>query len=176
MNQTGGNRFVVSPRDLSRGVIQTPGGIFDCAIGRNGATAIKTEGDGATPAGVYPLRNILYRSDRLEKPLSGLPIYPLDKDNGWCDTPDHPDYNRFVHLPHPAHCEELWREDRIYDVIIVMAYNDNPVRSGKGSAIFMHVAQPCLKPTEGCIALVLEDLMVIVNHLDKDSLIDIQPG
>ncbi len=176
LTKTTENCLVVTPANESRGYVRWQDRTFDCALGKSGVAVEKREGDGATPPGRFLIRHILYRPDRIEKPLSGLPIYALDRDNGWCDAPDHPDYNRFVHLPHAAHCEKLWREDHIYDLIIILAYNDDPVQPGKGSAIFMHVARPGLEPTEGCIALEVDDLLEITLGLDKDSLIEIQPS
>lgn len=130
-----------------------------CALGRGGIRADKREGDGATPAGLLPLRRLLYRADRLAAPrAAGLPVEPLAPADGWCDDPDHADYNRQVTLPHPARHERLWREDGIYDIVVVLGWNDAPVRRHRGSAIFLHLARPGLPPTEGCIALAEPDL------------------
>lgn len=130
-----------------------------CALGRGGIRADKREGDGATPAGLLPLRRLLYRADRLAPPrVAGLPVEPLAPEDGWCDDPDHPDYNRRVALPHPARHERLWREDGIYDLIVVLGWNDAPVQRHRGSAIFLHLARPGFPPTEGCIALAEPDL------------------
>jgi L,D-peptidoglycan transpeptidase YkuD (ErfK/YbiS/YcfS/YnhG family) len=82
--------------------------------------------------------------------------------DGWCDDPADADYNRFVQLPHPARCEALWRADALYDLLIVVGYNDDPVQPGRGSAIFIHVAKAGYAPTEGCLALALPDLQDLV--------------
>lgn len=124
-----------------------------CAVGQGGIRRDKQEGDGATPAGLLPLRRILWRADRLPRPAAALPAEPVAPNDGWCDDPGHPDYNRQVRLPHPARCEALWRDDAIYDVIAVLGWNDAPIHRGRGSAIFLHVARPGLPPTEGCVAL-----------------------
>jgi L,D-peptidoglycan transpeptidase YkuD (ErfK/YbiS/YcfS/YnhG family) len=123
----------------------------------------KQEGDGATPAGVLSLRRIFYRADRVSPPRSPMPIEPIAQTDGWCDDPSHRDYNRFVHLPHDALHEELWRQDAVYDVIAVLGWNDRPVVRGRGSAIFLHVARPDYAPTEGCVALALPDLLRILG-------------
>ena len=78
--------------------------------------------------------------------------------DGWCDDPGHPAYNRPVRLPINASAEALWRDDALYDIIGVLGWNDDPVVPGRGSAIFLHVARPDYAPTEGCIALALDDL------------------
>ncbi len=138
------------------------GQIYRAALGRGGVRADKQEGDGATPAGLLPLRRVLYRADRVAIPRAALPREPIAAADGWCDDPGHPDYNRPVHLPHPARCEELWRRDAVYDIVAVLGWNDAPVERGRGSAIFLHVARPDYPPTEGCVALALADLAAIL--------------
>ena len=100
----------------------------------------KREGDMATPEGCFPLRRLLYRPDRESAPESGLPAAAIERDDGWCDDPADPFYNRPVTLPYPARAEALWRDDRLYDLLIVLGHNDDPVRPGAGSAIFLHLA------------------------------------
>lgn len=136
-----------------------------CALGRAGVCPAtdKREGDGGTPAGVWPVRRVLWRPDKLAAPSSRLPGRPLEPDDGWCDAPLDPAYNRPVRLPYAATAERMWREDGIYDLVVVLGYNDAPVVPGAGSAIFMHVARPDYGPTEGCIALALEDLVLLVG-------------
>jgi L,D-peptidoglycan transpeptidase YkuD (ErfK/YbiS/YcfS/YnhG family) len=96
-------------------------------------------------------------------PHTALPREPIAPDDGWCDDPGHPDYNRRVRLPHPAHHEALWRSDGLYDLVGVLGWNDAPVERGRGSAIFLHVARPGLAPTEGCVALELADLQALLR-------------
>jgi len=150
--------------------IVTPDGLFRfgretlrCALGRGGVRADKREGDGATPVGRFALRRVLWRADRLTQPGTGLPVSVIAPDDGWCDAPDDPAYNRPVKRPYPASHEELWREDGVYDVIVVMGHNDDPVVPGRGSAVFMHVARPDWEPTAGCVALALPDLLRLLK-------------
>jgi L,D-peptidoglycan transpeptidase YkuD (ErfK/YbiS/YcfS/YnhG family) len=138
------------------------GQVFRAALGRSGVTRLKQEGDGATPAGLLPLRRVLYRADRLAPPECAVAVEPLALDDGWCDDPGHADYNRMVRLPHDARHEELWRRDALYDIIGVLGWNDAPVVKGRGSAIFLHVARPDGAPTEGCVALALPDLRQVL--------------
>jgi L,D-peptidoglycan transpeptidase YkuD (ErfK/YbiS/YcfS/YnhG family) len=144
-----------------------------CALGRGGIQNHKIEGDGATPAGCFPLRQLLYRPDRVIAPDCRLPLTALRPEDGWCDDPAHPDYNRAVRLPHPARCETLWREDQIYDLIIPLGYNDDPPLAGRGSAIFLHLARPDYSPTEGCVALSLDDLRWLLGRIRRETVIDI---
>jgi len=129
-----------------------------CALGRGGRRAMKREGDGATPIGVWQLRRVLYRADRVARPRTLLPVSVIDPHDGWCDDPRDRNYNCPVRLPYPASHEQLWREDHLYDLVIVLGYNDGPRIRGRGSAIFMHLAAPDFGPTAGCIALREADL------------------
>jgi L,D-peptidoglycan transpeptidase YkuD (ErfK/YbiS/YcfS/YnhG family) len=137
---------------------------FRCALGATGVTRNKREGDKATPAGRFPLRRVLYRADRVAPPAIALPADPIGPQDGWCDAPADPQYNRPVSLPYPASHERLWREDHVYDIVVILGYNDAPPVAGKGSAIFMHVARPGYAPTEGCVALALPDLETVLTR------------
>jgi L,D-peptidoglycan transpeptidase YkuD (ErfK/YbiS/YcfS/YnhG family) len=135
------------------GRLEFGGRVLRAALGRGGVREDKQEGDGTTPAGLLPLRRVLYRADRVGIPRVAVPREPIAPEDGWCDDPGHADYNRQVRLPHSGHCEELWRADGLYDVVGVLGWNDAPVERDRGSAIFLHVARDGLPPTEGCIAL-----------------------
>lgn len=145
------------------GLLRLGGLVVRAAIGRGGITAHKREGDGATPAGLLKLRRVLFRADRLAAPPCAVPREPIAPDDGWCDDPGSPDYNRMIRLPHPARHEVLWRADPLYDVIGVLGWNDAPTIPGRGSAIFLHVARPDYAPTEGCIALARPDLLAVLT-------------
>ncbi len=141
-----------------------------CALGRGGVRADKQEGDGATPKGRWRMRALLFRPDRITRtPLTGLPLRALRPEDGWCDDAADPLYNRPVKLPFRARAEHLWREDEIYDLIVVLGYNDDPPVPGKGSAIFLHIARPDYRPTEGCIAVSQQDLLAIAATADTGS-------
>src|SRR3954466_3737371 len=117
-------------------------GLRRVAIGPRGIGVKSGEGDGITPRGIFPVREIFYRADRLVSPRTRLPLRAIQDDDGWCDAPDDLNYNRLVKLPYPASTETLWREDHLYDLVAVLGYNDDPIVPGKGSAIFMHLAKP----------------------------------
>lgn len=157
----------------------TYGGLrFRCALGKNGvrAEADKREGDGATPLGRYPIRQLLYRPDRVAAPAARLPLQALTPQDGWCDDPGNAAYNRFVTLPFAASHEILWREDHVYDVIAVLGHNDDPPVPGLGSAIFLHVARPDYSGTEGCVALALPDLLTLLSSLPAKAALRIVSG
>lgn len=151
-----------------------PAGRWRCAIGRGGVRRHKREGDGATPVGAWSLRRLLYRPDRLSPPETALPSAPLAPDDGWCDDPADPQYNRPVRFPFAASHERLWRDDEIYDLLVVLAHNDDPLRPDAGSAIFLHVARPDYGPTEGCVALARDDLLRYLREATTGSRVRVE--
>ncbi len=136
-----------------------------CVFGRAGVAeaADKREGDGKTPLGVWPLRRVLYRADHGGEPATALETRAILPDEGWCDSPDDPSYNQPVRLPYPASAERLWRDDRLYDLVVVLGHNDDPVEPGMGSAIFLHLATPDYRPTEGCVAVRRADMELLLR-------------
>lgn len=147
---------------VTGGVIRLDGGTWQVCIGRGGIRGDKQEGDGATPIGVLPLRRVFYRADRGPAPRSAVPVEPLAPDDGWCDDPADRRYNTRVRLPCDAGHEALWRTDSVYDLIGVLGWNDDPIERGRGSAIFIHVAAPDRRPTEGCVALAEPELRTLL--------------
>lgn len=142
------------------------GHILPCAIGRGGAidAAGKREGDGATPLGIWPIRGLLLRPDRVQHERSNLPWRWLREADGWSDDTLDPAYNRPVRHPHRRSAERLWREDGLYDVIVTLGHNDAPAIPGLGSAIFLHCWNAA-QPTEGCVAIARADLLALVPLL-----------
>jgi L,D-peptidoglycan transpeptidase YkuD (ErfK/YbiS/YcfS/YnhG family) len=149
---------------------------FPCALGRSGCTARKREGDGATPIGQWHMRAVLYRPDRLLRPRTALPVRAIRRWDGWCDAPGDRNYNRPVRLPYPASAERLWREDALYDLLVVLDYNERPRARGRGSAIFMHVAKSGYAPTEGCIALARPHLVRLLERLSLRAAVSVLAG
>ena len=136
--------------------------------------ADKREGDGASPIGRWPARRVFYRPDKGPPPETGLPVIGLKPEDGWSDDPSEPSYNRLVPLPCRGSHERLWREDGLYDLIVELGYNDDPVVAGAGSAIFLHVARAGYATTEGCIALAEDDLRAVLRMLGGGSVIEIR--
>ena len=159
-----------------RGTLTWRGKTVRAALGRNGVRAGKQEGDGATPLGCFPLRQVYYRPDRVERPVTALPVSVLTPSDGWCDDPADRAYNTFVALPYPAHTESLFRDDHLYDLMVVLGYNDAPPVPRKGSAVFMHLAREDYAPTDGCIALGRDDLLDILRTASEDTLLCMRGG
>lgn len=161
----------VRPSDDGWRAVLDDGRAWPCVVGRGGVVpaARKGEGDGATPAGAWPVRALRYRPDRLTPPATGLPVRPLRPADGWCDDPDDPNYNQAVTLPFAAGHEALWRDDHLYDLVAMLGYNDDPPEAGKGSAIFLHLAPPDSGPTAGCVALARPALETVLSAMEPGS-------
>jgi L,D-peptidoglycan transpeptidase YkuD (ErfK/YbiS/YcfS/YnhG family) len=144
-------------------------------LGRGGCRARKREGDGATPIGRWLMRKVLYRADRVGRPHTLLPSAPIRSDAGWCDALWDRNYNRPIRHPYPASAEHLWRQDGLYDVLVVLGYNDRPRVRGLGSAIFLHVARNAGAPTEGCIAVARTHLLRLLRRLAPGAHLSVLP-
>jgi len=149
----------------TNGHMMVQGHELRCALGRSGVrpAAAKREGDGATPAGIWPIRRLLFRPDAGPAPRTRLAATPIQPNDGWCDDPGDVLYNQQVSLPHTASAETLWRSDRLYDRVVVLGYNDDPIIAGAGSAIFLHLAKPDYGATEGCVALADADMTTLLG-------------
>ena len=151
---------------MSDGRFDLGGKIVRCALGRSGVKAArdKREGDGASPLGIWPIRRVLYRPDRSPPPKTALSVLEIKPADGWCDAPSDPAYNSPVRLPYPASAEHLWRDDHVYDIVVVLGHNDDPPRAGYGSAIFLHLARDDYSPTQGCVALARSDMAIFLDR------------
>lgn len=152
---------------VRRGLLVAGGVQLPCAIGRGGVTRRKREGDGGSPAGALRVIGGFFRADRQPRPRSAVPLRPLRRNDGWGDESGHPLYNR--PLRRPARCghEAMWRDDGLYDVVLVLDYNIQPRRAARGSAIFAHCAHPDLAPTAGCVALRPADMRRLLPRLAR---------
>jgi L,D-peptidoglycan transpeptidase YkuD (ErfK/YbiS/YcfS/YnhG family) len=147
--------------------------VFPVAIGRGGVRSVKREGDGATPSGHWRVREIFYRPDRIRRPFAKMSLKAIRPSDGWCDAMHDRNYNRKVKLPYPASHERLWRNDNLYDLVVVLDYNIAPRVKGLGSAIFMHVARRGLAPTEGCIAMKREHLLRLIAQMPSEAAVSV---
>lgn len=152
---------------------------FAAAIGKNGIIDAhdKREGDGCTPSGCHRVTGGIFRPDRIESPQSQISFMYNQQQAGWCDDPAHVLYNRHIIKPFTACHEELWREDHVYDIILITDHNTDPTIPHHGSAIFIHIAAEetnkekgtaGLLPTAGCLALRKEDLLTILHECEKE--------
>jgi L,D-peptidoglycan transpeptidase YkuD (ErfK/YbiS/YcfS/YnhG family) len=157
------------------GTAEWRGRLMRCALGRGGVSTAKREGDGATPVGRLPMRRALYRPDREAPPATALACAPIAPTNGWCDDPADAAYNTAVRLPHAGGHERLWRDDRVYDLVVVLGWNDDPPVPGRGSAIFLHLARDGYAPTEGCVALARADMLALLAEARPGDAVRVLP-
>lgn len=153
--------------DRRRGQLLVGPAVIPCALGAGGIVSDKREGDGGSPRGRFRLRGGAYRPDHLGlRPPTALPLRATRPDDGWCDESRDRRYNRPIRLPAPGvSAESMWRDDGLYDVVIDLDYNRAPIRKGRGSAIFLHIARDGYRPTEGCVALARADLLRLLKRL-----------
>jgi L,D-peptidoglycan transpeptidase YkuD (ErfK/YbiS/YcfS/YnhG family) len=146
---------------------------FSCSVGKAGIKNKKKEGDNITPKGIFKLLKLYYRADKIKKVETELKKIKIKKNMGWCDDPESRYYNKEIKIPNNFSYEKLYRNDNIYDLIIVLSYNISPIIKNKGSAIFIHIAKDKYLPTEGCIALKKIHLIKILKEIKLNTLIKI---
>ena len=92
---------------------------------------------------------------------------------GWCDDSRSKKYNKLIKFPFKYSAEKLYRKDNIYDIILVLDFNFNPIRKNKGSAIFIHIAKKNYEGTEGCAAIGKKDLKKILKIINTKTIVKI---
>tara|TARA_X000001036_G_C20616412_1_gene781162 strand:+ start:821 stop:1315 length:495 start_codon:yes stop_codon:yes gene_type:complete len=147
---------------------------LQCALGLNGLTENKKEGDLSTPTGTYHFKKIYYRADRIGNTNFVIDSSIINENDGWCDDQKSKFYNQPIQFPFNESAEHLYRDDNVYDIICVLDYNMSPVIPGQGSAIFLHLAKPGFPGTEGCIAIEKEPLFEIAKNITDNSKIIIE--
>ncbi|MBO9546019.1 L,D-transpeptidase family protein [Caulobacter sp.] len=158
------------------GRFELDGRVLRCAIGKAGviAGADKREGDNRSPLGTWVMREVWYRPDVYpEGPKTALPVRATRREDGWCDAPGDPNYNRPITLPYPASAERMWRDDHVYDLVVILGHNDDPPVPGMGSAIFMHLAREGYPGTEGCVALERADIEAVLAAAKPGDAVEI---
>ena len=140
-----------------------------CSIGKRGLTKEKTEGDHKTPRGIFNFKFVLYRSDKIKYFRTGIRKIKIKKSFGWCDDPRSKFYNKLIYFPFKKSAEKLYLKKNIYDLILVIDYNCNPIKKNKGSAIFLHIATKNFNPTKGCLAIRKRDLLKILPLINKKT-------
>ena len=162
------------PGNRRQGWLLAGGRYTKVALGRSGIKANKREGDGATPAGRYRLVRVWWRPDRLPRPRTLLPTRPITRLDGWCEDPSDRRYNRAIRISPGRPGDRLWRSDDLYDLILEIDHNKRPRVSGRGSAVFVHVARAELAPTAGCISLPIKALKQLIARLGPKTTITIR--
>ena len=143
-----------------------------CAVGKRGIKIKKREGDLITPKGKYKVMYIFFRKDRISNLKTIIPKLSINKNMGWCNDPKSKKYNKLIRFPYKYSAEKLYRADNIYDLILVLNYNNNPVIKNKGSAIFIHLTRN-YKKRKGCVAIKEKDMLILLKLINKKTKIKI---
>jgi L,D-peptidoglycan transpeptidase YkuD (ErfK/YbiS/YcfS/YnhG family) len=146
---------------------------FRCALGKAGIKKKEKEGDNITPKGIFKITRIYYRADKINNITTSIKKVKIKKNMGWCDDPNSNFYNKQIKLPSKYSHEKLYRKDSLYDLVLVLNYNTNPIIKNKGSAIFLHIANDSYKRTKGCIALKKKHLVLLISKIKKNIKIKI---
>jgi|TARA_B110000444_G_C18345403_1_gene369252 L,D-peptidoglycan transpeptidase YkuD (ErfK/YbiS/YcfS/YnhG family) len=144
-----------------------------CAIGKRGISIKKKEGDLVTPKGIFKIKSILYRKDRVKNLKTRLNKIIINKNMAWCDESKSRKYNKLVKIPFKDSFEKLYKVNNTYDIVLVLDYNMNPVRKNMGSAIFIHIAKKNYTSTKGCVAIRKIELKKIVSQINKRTKVKI---
>ena len=140
-----------------------------CAVGKRGIGIKFKEGDLITPKGIYRVKYVLYRKDRVGKIQTKLKKIIIRKNMGWCDDPRSKRYNKIIKLPSTFSHEKLYKKENIYDIVLVLNYNMSPIIKNKGSAIFIHISNNKYSSTQGCIAIKKKELLKLIDFIDKKT-------
>lgn len=150
---------------------------FPVVVGRNGLAwaellngdidmaKIKYEGDGNSPAGLFPLTASFGTSS---KPNAvELPYTRLAEFTECVDDVKSFHYNRIVNRLQVGifdwkSSEKMLAMGEQYNLGVFVAYNSYPVEKGRGSCIFLHIWKDALSGTSGCTAMERRNLERIV--------------
>jgi L,D-peptidoglycan transpeptidase YkuD (ErfK/YbiS/YcfS/YnhG family) len=142
-----------------------------CCVGKKGLNFNKKEIDYSTPKGLFSLRKLYFRKDRVGIPNCKINKKIIKKDMAWCDDQNHKKYNEEIKTENKNLKERLYRKDHKYDYIITISHNEKKT-PGKGSAVFIHLTDD-YKSTAGCVALKKKDFEILLKLIDKKTKIKI---
>jgi L,D-peptidoglycan transpeptidase YkuD (ErfK/YbiS/YcfS/YnhG family) len=159
---------------------KSAGDEFSVVVGRSGlawsldsapesVSSFKKEGDGKSPAGMFPLTFAFGRPD---KPGDvKLSYTKLENYTECVDDVSSTHYNKLVDRLKVGNfdwksSEKMLEVGPEYDLGLFVAHNSYPVRSGDGSCIFLHVWKDATTGTLGCTAMRREDLQKILAWAD----------
>src|SRR5512138_264281 len=159
---------------------QPAGPPVSVVVGRNGMAwgsglgdatehPLKREGDGKSPAGIFPLGSAFGQAP--DSPDLRLPYLFLGTTDGveCVDDTASRFYNRLVSRrdvqPDWRSSEKMWTEP-LYRHGVVIDYNTPNPRPGAGSCIFLHIWAGADIPTSGCTAMPEAELLTVMRWLD----------
>ena len=142
-----------------------------CCVGKNGITSNKKEGDYSTPKGLFRLKKLYFRKDRLGSLNCKIDKKIITKNLAWCDDSTHKKYNEEIKSFTKKSKERFYRIDNKYDYLITINHNEKKIPY-MGSAIFLHLTDN-YKPTAGCIALKKKDFEILLRLINQNTKIRI---
>ena len=142
-----------------------------CCVGKNGLNSNKKEGDYSTPKGLFILKKLYFRKDRVNIPKSKIDKKVIKKNMAWCDDPNHKKYNEEIKTCNKELKENLYRKDHKYDYLISISHNIKKIPN-EGSAVFIHLTDN-YEPTAGSIALRKKDFEILIKLINKNTKIKI---
>jgi len=130
---------------------------------------IKREGDGKSPAGLFPL--IFAFGSQTAPGSTKLSYVVLDEFAECVDDAESSHYNTIVNRMRVGNfdwksSEKMLAVGEQYDRGIVVGYNSYPPKSGLGSCIFLHIWKDAFTGTSGCTAMKRSDLENLLARLD----------
>ena len=130
----------------------------------------KREGDGRSPAGVFPLDTAFGFAPAPAMSWVRLPYMPLTAGTECVDDTASVHYNSVVDRAQVARVDwssaERMREIGAYRVGVIVGYNATPRRVGRGSCIFLHIWGGPGSSTAGCTAFPQADVEALLGWLD----------
>ena len=168
-------------RDAPRGAWRQVGGTVPIVVGRTGVAwdgqlglaragePVKREGDGRSPAGVFPLDTAFGFDIRQIVSWVRLPYVQLRTTTECVDDAQSVHYNTIVDRDRVPRVDwassERMREIDQYVYGVHVAYNAPPTPA-RGSCIFLHVWAGPQSVTAGCTAMNVDALKELIGWLD----------
>jgi L,D-peptidoglycan transpeptidase YkuD (ErfK/YbiS/YcfS/YnhG family) len=167
-------RIRAAAGDSRRGWLTAGSQSIPVALGRGGIIANKREGDGGTPKGTFRPRQVWWRADRHPRPRTFLPVRAIRPGDAWCEDPGSRHYNQPMQLDANSGGDRLKRDDHLYDFIVEIDHNTHPRITGRGSAVFLHLARDNFGPTAGCVSMTKSAMLHLLRRLGPETRIVIE--
>lgn len=132
---------------------------------------VKKEGDGRSPAGVFPLTQTFGFADTLPGAKDYLPLKPTT------ECVDDVQSTHYAHIVDRGKVKVDWnssekmRDISLYKWGVVVPYNMKDTRPGAGSCIFLHIAPASGNGTAGCTAMPEANIEEIVHWIGKGAVL-----
>jgi L,D-peptidoglycan transpeptidase YkuD (ErfK/YbiS/YcfS/YnhG family) len=168
-------------RETPRGAWRQVGGTVPIVVGRTGVAwdgqlglaragePVKREGDGRSPAGMFPLDTAFGFDARQSVPWVRLPYVQLRTTTECVDDGRSVHYNTIVDRDGVPRVDwtssEKMRSIGQYEYGVHVAYNAPPTPS-RGSCIFLHICAGPESVTAGCTAMNVDALKELIGWLD----------